>query len=124
MRVSIRGRSGRACASPSFVFALFPLSLHLAAVGGAVLEFALRVAPPVIAAPAALAALVLPRIGGARFRAKVPCKGARAGPWSKRQMVAAEAGDLNVRIGSFSTEMGFPRDVRFTPERWGNRPAQ
>src|SRR5258707_2465279 len=79
MRVSIRGRSGRACASPSFVFALFPLSLHLAAVGGAVLEFALRVAPPVIAAPAALAALVLPRIGGARFRAKVPCTGARAG---------------------------------------------
>src|SRR5258705_11733461 len=73
MRVSIRGRSGRACASPSFVFALFPLSLHLAAVGGAVFEFGLRVAPPVIAAPAALAALVLPRIGGGGANGEHQC---------------------------------------------------
>jgi hypothetical protein len=28
-------------------------------------------------------------------------------------MVAAETGDLNVRIGSIATEMGCLRDVRF-----------
>ena len=47
-----------------FVFAFFPLPLDLAAVGGAELELAIRFAPAVIATPAALAALVLPGIGG------------------------------------------------------------
>lgn len=43
-----------------FVLALFPFPLDLAAAGAAEFEFAFRIAPAIIAAPATLAALVLP----------------------------------------------------------------
>jgi hypothetical protein len=40
----------------------------------------------------------------------------RQHPWSKRQMVAAETGDLNVRIGSFASVWPDHGDFRSTPD--------
>jgi hypothetical protein len=51
-RISIHSRNGRACLHLLFVLALFPFPLDLAAVGGAEFEFAIRIAPAVIAKPA------------------------------------------------------------------------
>ena len=57
------------------VLALFPLPLDLTAIAGEEFGFALRFTPPVITAPAAFAALVLPGIGGGCPRGERHCGG-------------------------------------------------
>ena len=64
--VSIHSRIGRACTS---------LPLDLTAIAGEEFGFALRFSPPVITAPAAFAALVLPGIGGGCPRGERHCGG-------------------------------------------------